>query len=137
MAIAPSCGWVVDANAVPILDSQGFCCSCSFDQLLGTSSNSLRSSQLQCDLFGNAQSAHCLRMGELWYAIYELSAPQLDFEIIVTATQANGSLADYTLSMGPDRPGVSSSVMSMWSQDCSATLRHTQVTCQTLAPPSI
>ena len=28
------------------------------------------------------------------YAIYELSAPQLDFEIIVTATQANGSLAD-------------------------------------------
>ena len=109
MAIAPSCGWVVDANAVPILDSQGFCCSCSFDQLLGTSSNSLRSSQLQCDLFGNAQSAHCLRMGELWYAIYELSAPQLDFEIIVTATQANGSLADYTLSMGPDRPGVSSS----------------------------
>ena len=110
LASNPTCGWVlssVDGSRIP--NSQGFCCNCGFDQMLGfTGSTSTRAAELQCGLFGDAQSAHCLRMNDLWYATYSLGPPQLHFTIIVAVTQANGTLADYTLELGPHAPGATS-----------------------------
>ena len=108
LAPSPSCGWVLASDGSRIRDSQGFCCSCGFDQIFGTSSTSTRSTALHCDLFGNAQSAHCLRMDQLWYAAYTLGPPQLHFTITVEATQANGTMTEYTLEMGPHAPGAAS-----------------------------
>ena len=110
LASNPTCGWVlssVDGSRIP--NSQGFCCNCGFDQMLGfTGSTSTRAAELQCGLFGDAQSAHCLRMNDLWYSTYSLGPPQLHFTIIVAVTQANGTLADYTLELGPHAPGATS-----------------------------
>ena len=39
---APSCGWVLGTDGARVPDSQGFCCSCSFNQLLGMSTTSKR-----------------------------------------------------------------------------------------------
>jgi hypothetical protein len=108
MANSPSCGWVLSSDGARILNSQGFCCSCGFDQILGTSSTTPRSETLQCDLFGDAQSAHCLRMDDLWYAAYELGAPQLHFVVSAEVSQDNGTVADYTLELGPHAPGAAS-----------------------------
>ena len=108
MSAAPSCGWVLASDGARIQDSQGFCCSCGFDQMLGASSTSTRSTELHCNLFGSAQSAHCLRMDELWYAAYTLGPPQLHFTVTVSATQANGTMAEYTLELGPHAPGAAS-----------------------------
>lgn len=104
----PSCGWVLAADGSRIQDSQGFCCSCGADQILGTSSTSTRSTTLECNLFGSAQSAHCLRMNELWYAAYTLGTPQLHFSITVEARQHNGTMAEYTLDLSPQNPGEAS-----------------------------
>ena len=45
LANAPSCGWVYASDGSRIQDSQGFCCSCGFDQILGSSSTSTRSAK--------------------------------------------------------------------------------------------
>ena len=99
MATNPSCGWVIAPDGSQVTHSQGFCCSCSFDQTLGLSDQGTRASSLACDLFGNMQSAHCLRMDPLWYSAYEIGAPELHFTI--TVTSGNGSVA---LELGPHAP---------------------------------
>ena len=115
LATEPSCGWVVDSTGSRVADSQGFCCSCEFDQILGFSSSSTRSATLECNLFGDAQSAHCLRMDPLWYAAFELGPPQLYFTITVKATRT-GAVRDGdavrddvtdSLVLGPHSPGAS------------------------------
>lgn len=114
LATEPSCGWVVDSTGSRVADSQGFCCSCQFDQILGISSSSTRSATLSCDLFGDAQSAHCLRMDPLWYAAFELEPPQLYFTITVKVTKV-GAIGDgdtvsddvTSLVLGPQSPGAS------------------------------
>ena len=108
LAAAPSCGWVLASDGSRIRDSQGFCCSCGTDQILGLSSTSTRSNALQCDLFGNAQSAHCLRMNTLWYAAYNLGPPELHFTLTIATTHSNGTMADYTLELGPHATGAAS-----------------------------
>jgi hypothetical protein len=106
---SPSCGWVIAADGSRIPHSQGFCCSCGADQILGTSSTSTRSETLQCDLFGSSQSAHCLRFSDLWYAAYTLGPPELHFSISVEARQgSNGTLPLYRLDLSPQSPGVAS-----------------------------
>lgn len=85
-----ACGWTVDANGnripfsnvssfvlfsdpSPALHSpsvvygahilQGFCCSCAL-------STALTRSQLTCNALGSlGESAHCLNLGPLWYAV--------------------------------------------------------------------
>ena len=95
----PSCGWVIAPDGSRVPHSQGFCCACSFDQTLGLSDQATRASSLACDLFGNMQSAHCLRMDPLWYSAFEIGAPELHFTI--TVTSGNGSVA---LRLGPHAP---------------------------------
>jgi len=109
LATSPSCGWAIATvngvnSAIP--DSQGFCCSCDLNQVLGISGQSTRSQTLNCNLFGNVQSAHCLRFENLWYAAYTIGQPQLHFTIDVTIQQ-DGTTR--TLQLGPHAPGASTS----------------------------
>lgn len=99
LAANPSCGWVIAADGSQVPHSQGFCCSCSFDQTLGLSDEATRASSLSCDLFGNMESAHCLRMDPLWYSAFEIGAAEIHFAITVTTN--NGSVA---MQLGPHAP---------------------------------
>mgnify|MGYP006133543501 CR=1 FL=1 len=98
----PSCGWVVRADGTRVANSQGFCCACSFDQTLGISDESTRAGSLACDLFGNMESSHCLRMDPLWYSAFEIGPAELHFTIDVTI---NGSaVSAEVLRLGPHAP---------------------------------
>jgi len=75
-AVNGACGWVLDANGNRVLYSQGFCCRCDAADVL-TGATSVRGGT-QCGLLSsNAQSAHCMRMGPLWYAAYNILSPQV------------------------------------------------------------
>ena len=120
LAREPSCGWAVDSSGAAIDDSQGFCCSCGLDQLLGVSSQATRSESLSCNLFGNTQSAHCLRMDPLWYAAYQIGEPQLHFTIGIRSSRDDGTGSDGAteehLELGPHMPGASSQDASVVAQ---------------------
>ena len=61
-------------------NSEGFCCPCSLDQMLGFGSH--QRSNVQCNLFtglfGTGASIHCLRWGKVWYSLFRISPPSLD-----------------------------------------------------------
>lgn len=86
-----ACGWVY-AGGARVPSSQGFCCRCSPTDYL-TSAREPSRANLQCDLFSssNAQSAHCLRMGPLWYSAYALAAPRVEYTIDVVVRRCSGS----------------------------------------------
>ncbi|EFC41606.1 predicted protein [Naegleria gruberi] len=79
---APTCGWVKDSQGNKIPDSQGFCCSCSVGQMFGDSSASNRGA-LNCGFMQMKSSAHCLRLGEVYWDAYEIEGYVMSFEISV------------------------------------------------------
>lgn len=66
-SVDATCGLARDANSQPIPDSQGTCCTCSFEDQIGVGSQDESSrGGIDCALFGNGQaSAHCLRFDDL------------------------------------------------------------------------
>jgi hypothetical protein len=65
------------------MDSQGSCCSCSFEDIIGLSDKNLDRGKL-CKAFNlgaGSATAHCLRFDSLWYSAYTISAYQLYYEI--------------------------------------------------------
>lgn len=57
-----------EGNIVP--DSQGFCCSCPTTKYLFGAGNSINRGD--CGFLDGANSAHCLRFSEEWFAGYEV-----------------------------------------------------------------
>lgn len=79
----PTCGWKYDSNGGKIQNSQGFCCSCSLQNIIGISKESTRAN-LNCKLFGNlASSAHCLRFSDLIYHSFTLGLPMKQYTISI------------------------------------------------------
>eukprot|EP01080_Neovahlkampfia_damariscottae_P003731 gene3731-6619_t len=96
----PTCGWVLNTNREPIVDSQGFCCSCSLANRLGITKEGTRG-KLNCDLFGPvASSAHCLRFSELKYHSFRLGLPEKKFEISIQI-ESNDTQKE-TLTLSPE-----------------------------------
>lgn len=90
----PSCGVALDAFGLPVINSQGFCCSCDLSAQLGISTNSQwRNPALNCELFGQGQaSAQCLRLDDLFYNVFEVQPAY--FYTAITAVlfkQSNGA----------------------------------------------
>eukprot|EP00911_Craspedida_sp_UC1_P001627 UC1_evm1s1234 len=111
-----SCGWVLGAQSERVENSQGFCCACDLQDQFGTSGGPTRGELLSCALFGAGQaSAHCLRMDELWYNVFELGPPETHFEVVAAVAEliypdssASASLASppqwverFALTVGP------------------------------------
>ena len=76
---SPACGWTLDAAGARLPFSQGFCCTCDVSADL-TGYTIPRSGQ-RCTLFEERDSAHCLRMDDLWYAAYAIGAPAISFDM--------------------------------------------------------
>ena len=81
----PSCGYLY-YRASRIRYSEGFCCKCSFDQLLGLGSH--HRGGVQCNLltslFTNGASVHCLRWGPIWYSLFRIMTPAIESSVWVT-----------------------------------------------------
>lgn len=65
--------------------SQGFCCRCSFTDTFA--SYGIPRSGEVCRFAEQHDSAHCLRMNNLWHSGYNIEAPSLDFDIVLTLVQ--------------------------------------------------
>lgn len=98
------------ANVVP--DSQGFCCDCDLDEFLFESTDVSRGN-LVCDALGHGPhaSAHCMRMGNLWYSTYEIGQSRENYNIYlnVQACDSEGNNCERPpgmriTSVGPERP---------------------------------
>ena len=98
------------ANVVP--DSQGFCCDCDVNEYLFESMDVSRGN-LICDALGHGPhaSAHCMRMGTLWYSTYEIGASRENYNIYLNVqtcdTEGNNCQRPPGMritSVGPERP---------------------------------
>lgn len=90
----PTCGWQQDSNKQRIWDSQGFCCECSFLELLGF--NTFKRAEL-CESFNlgvGSATAHCLSWDELWYSAYEVGSFTSHYEITADVVRP-GSGGEY------------------------------------------
>ncbi|MCQ2815805.1 MAG: hypothetical protein MJ252_00920 [archaeon] len=98
----PTCGWQRDDNGRIIPDSQGFCCECSFSQLIGLDKSTKRGDE--CELtsfFSGASTAHCLVYGKLWCSVYEIHQYRYDYTIKITIQNENNSTDKYTITLTP------------------------------------
>ena len=98
-----------------VLDSQGFCCDCKIigDLLLGDGTKISRG-KLACNALDSdspSASAHCLRMGKLWYSAYEIGQAREHFNVYARLSTCDESgttcqpLANSTIvAVGPTSP---------------------------------
>lgn len=113
----PTCGRQVDPRtgaAVPY--SEGYCCSCSLCNLLQLCDDSSRANT-NCNLFGDAQTASCLRFNELWYSGYRIGPALRYYTITVNITDDIPGGFTRVLEVSPSQPGARSNEL-----DLSATL---------------
>eukprot|EP00892_Ulva_mutabilis_P000250 jgi/Ulvmu1/10225/UM060_0025.1 len=91
----PTCGWYL-LDGVKVIDSQGFCCSCSSGQIwqdtVGDARQATRAG-LNCDYFANPflpvfgsppGSAHCLVYQPSWWEVYNVHESAMDFDITIS-----------------------------------------------------
>ncbi len=71
--------------------SEGFCCPCSFDQMIGLGSH--QRGNIVCNpfsaLFGTGASVHCLRWGSLWYSLFTPMTPTVESTVEISAAQSS------------------------------------------------
>ena len=93
MAQNPTCGWMITQDKKIIPYSQGFCCECNSEQIIGIdTTTSTRGQKCQTLNLGiGSASAHCLRFDPLWYSVYEIKKYTIDYQIGVVVSYANNS----------------------------------------------
>lgn len=103
----PTCGSLY-YNSKRVTCSEGFCCPCTLDQMLGLGSH--QRGELQCNLltslFSNGASVHCLRWGPMWYSVFKMVTPMIDSQISVYTSMTNKT--NVNLSLTPSAPVASS-----------------------------
>lgn len=104
---SPACGWTVTERGARVPFSQGFCCAC--DISADVFGSQIPRSGLACGLFEQRDSAHCLRMGPLWYAAYRVGPPRLDFGINVYATVCRAKGPEFEAAAAAARANVTAS----------------------------
>jgi hypothetical protein len=92
-----------------VAHSEGYCCSCSLDQMLGMGGH--HRGEVQCNLFTSlfkdGSSVHCLRWGPIWYSLFKLMTPAIQSEVhVFTPDEA------LNITLSDSIPVVSSSVAS-------------------------
>eukprot|EP00400_MALV-I_sp_L67-5_P001048 gene1048-1000_t len=86
-----SCGYVENAGQM-VPDSEGFCCSCTFDELFSPENDrGGKDCESFSEFFDKGDSVHCLHFDELWWAVYEMATPSAHYEVNVKISNA-----DYT-----------------------------------------
>lgn len=84
----PTCGSLF-YNGKVVKHSEGYCCTCSLDQMLGLSRT--ERGNAPCNLLSgfssNGASVHCLRWGTLWYSLFNVMTPSVHSTVYVTSDQ--------------------------------------------------
>jgi len=85
-----TCGFWKTEEGRTIQDSEGFCCTCGlfFETVNGRTTRG----QIDCgEVFTGltTQSGHCLRLDDLWYAVFDIVAPIMEYEISIFVTINN------------------------------------------------
>ena len=78
-----TCGLMKSGNK-PVDYSEGFCCSCSLDQVFGLA-NPPRGMET-CNMFKvltHGSSVHCLRWSDRWYSIFDINTPTTDYDLFI------------------------------------------------------
>ena len=106
----PTCGYVYDGDGTAILNSQGFCCSCSLASALGITDDEkdLYRATSKCDI-DVGQTAHCMRMSLLWYAGYSIGAASVAYTVeldVVSCSGADNTCTSTTLKLSPTAPAL-------------------------------
>jgi hypothetical protein len=118
-----ACGWVLTPAGERVPSSNGFCCRCDAAAYFGGGTAAASRAALQCNLLdaSNSQSAHCLRMGPLWYAGFTVGPSRVHYTVDVVfrrcvrlaAAAGNGtasagaSSCSYDLArLSPSAPGA-------------------------------
>ena len=100
-----ACGSLM-LNGNRVVNSEGFCCPCSLDQMIGLGSH--QRGEVQCNPFsalvGTGASVHCLRWGQMWYSLFHILTPTI--ESVVTVSSNEGPI----LSVSAQRPVASATV---------------------------
>lgn len=90
-----------DAHQQHVTSSEGYCCRCDVGDRLNIDGDPTRA-QLECALLGDSvASAHCLRMGPLWYRAFALRPPASHFQLTVAVRRCREGeceQAEYALS---------------------------------------
>lgn len=104
----PTCGSLY-YNSQRVSCSEGFCCPCSLDQMLGIGGH--QRGEIQCNLFtslfSNGASVHCVRWGPMWYSLFKIMTPSIESEISVYSKDGQ-----FNLTLNPSQP-VASAVGSV------------------------
>ena len=83
-------------NGAYVRNSEGYCCACTLDQMLGL--GSAERGNTGCNLLSGVSSdgafVHCLRWGSLWYSIFEIVTPAVDSKVLVTGDAGLDMLLD-------------------------------------------
>lgn len=91
----PTCGWQYDDDGNKIPNSQGFCCKCTFGQIIGINPN-IRGNACRLFNFGTGSAAaHCLSFDSLWFSGFELKQYQMDYKITIKVIGRNEASSDY------------------------------------------
>lgn len=107
---APTCGYVFDGGGTAIINSQGFCCSCSLASALGITDDEkdLYRATSKCNI-DVSQTAHCMRMSLLWYAGYSIGAASVAYTVeldVVSCSGADSTCTSTTLKLSPTAPAL-------------------------------
>ena len=99
----PTCGWQKDSDGNKIENSQGFCCKCDFNQIIGIDgSTSIRGNKCKVLNLGiNSSTAHCLSFNELWFSAYEINQYSLSYTIKVNIISTQNTSDVQTLTLTP------------------------------------
>lgn len=99
----PTCGWQKDSDGNKIENSQGFCCKCDFNQIIGIDgSTSIRGNKCKVLNLGiNSSTAHCLSFNELWFSAYEINQYSLSYTIKVNIISTQNTSDIQTLTLTP------------------------------------
>jgi len=103
-----TCGWHFDSEGEKIWDSQGFCCRCEFDEVIGLDTDNYSRAK-SCQAFNlgkGSASAHCLVWDDLWYSAYEIKSFETFYKVFVhlTKPKEDGSYELETLEVSPSVP---------------------------------
>lgn len=103
----PTCGWRYDSSGQRIWDSQGYCCACSFEEIIGFNSDELNRGN-DCEAFNlgqGASTAHCIDWDKLWYSCYQIGTHISYYTVDVFILRPfNGNYTKDGLRLSPSNP---------------------------------
>ncbi|KRX06003.1 hypothetical protein PPERSA_01081 [Pseudocohnilembus persalinus] len=103
----PTCGFDFNSDGSKITDSQGYCCSCSFSDIIGVGDDVTRANICSFLNIGSGSAmAYCLNYDELWYSAYTIGSYyyyyEIDIDIKTIDPKTGKTISTETLQLGTE-----------------------------------